>query len=240
MCDKHSYLGSFGSPTCDDCHEHSLFAFWKDLKSEANAKLFEESSNSFWEKRKIQNQTIGEDIGEQRVATDDFLSNGKNGKYGKTFPKFYWVTINPKPEITLSDFQSFCKKVFTKKWIESSIYVLEMAEKFHCHGLIMTNDTKYIYSRARKEFLNSALSVCNAYNQHIFVFVEVDLETAKDKFKYMSGKKVDTKQDHVHDTELFRLEFDIPDYYISKGAILTLLAPSESSPSGGDVAESSD
>lgn len=204
--------------------------FWDDVDHEGDGgwnKFVRKQIDHSWEERKIKNRNIGEDIAMQRLATEEFLNSQKEGKLGKKFPKFYWVTINPKTEILLKEFQKFCEKVFTKKWIEASVYVLEMADKFHCHGLIMTNNKDYAYARAKKEFAQSALAVCNSWNSSIFVFEEVSLEVARDKFKYMSGKKRESKQDHVEDTKLFRLEYDIPDYYIPRGGLLTLLAPSE-------------
>lgn len=189
----------------------------------------DEEINRAWEKRKITNQIIGEDRADQQIAYVAALDSQVEKKKGNKFPKYYWITINPKPEVSFSEFEKICKKVFSKKWISSHFYVYEMAEKFHLHGLIRTDDKQYAFARAKKEFSNSLSKITNIWNNEIFIFREINEELAKEKILYMLGRKQESKQDHVIKTIEWRWENDIEDYY-GGGHILSLLPPSESAP----------
>lgn len=199
----------------------------------------DEEINSNWEKRKITNQTIGEDKAQQHIAFVAALDSQVEKTKGNKFPKYYWITINPKPEVLFPDFKKIAEKVFSKKWISSHFYVYEMADKFHLHGLIRTDNKQYAFARAKKEFVNSLSGITNVWNTEIFIFREINEELAKEKIMYMLGHKTESKMDHVFKSMEWRWENDLEDYYAG-GHILSLLPPSESPPPVWDCDPSAD
>lgn len=108
----------------------------------------------------------------------------------------YWITINPKPDVILSDFVNKIADVSKRPCLANVVYVFEQrgtsyedaGKGFHCHIL---SDKKINFSPQKiQDYLYNSLKKMVGNKQH----VRVDKYPAsfrEDKLKYMNGEKWD-------------------------------------------------
>lgn len=182
------------------------------------SRLAQEASES----ETFRNEMIGKARAQQELAFRDAIVSEKAEKIGKS-ERFFWITVNPRSEITLPELVKSVTKMYGKKWIEAYAYVYETTsnDHIHSHGLIKAT---YEPARARKELASSVSKICLTSNPHCFKFVILDEEKANQKLNYMLGKKQSKKAHDVEKTKKWREENDLRDIYTSEGPH-TLLDP---------------
>lgn len=132
---------------------------------------------------------------------DIFKSFQKNNlEERKEISNLLWLTVNPSPESTFTEFKKIVEKCFLKKWIKSYMYVYEqrgMTEEevgkgFHMHAIIRKPEDK---SRAHciRELSSSYKKVCDVSNYHLFNTKWIDKEECQRKIEYITGDKVSTE-----------------------------------------------
>lgn len=152
---------------------------------------------------------------------------------------FWWlVTVNPKPEISLSDFCKTIEKMVSKKWIHEYHYAFEqrgktpeeMGKGFHVHCLIKRSPDKK-RSDIFKEMRNTCKHLCDVevltFLNFRYVNTEADL---KKMYKYLTGEKnFDESRDNSHKKAsceldiLWREDHGLQPMYHSHDAALPLL-----------------
>lgn len=177
----------------------------------------------YTETEKSRNQSIGEARAVQELAFRDAIVSEKSERFGKK-EKYFWITINPRKDVSLPDLMQTVQKMYSKKWIDKYAYIFENTATghMHSHGLIKAS---YEPTRARKELANSVKNICLVTNVHCFKFVLIDEKTAREKMDYMLGKKKASKMDDVKLTVDWRSKHNIKQIYISEGSPI-LLEPS--------------
>lgn len=183
-----------------------------------------ECAQAWAETEKAKNQTIGESRCEQELAFRAAMDSEKSEKIGKS-EKWIWLTINPKPEITLPKFITTIQKLYQKRWIDQYAYVYETTENnhFHSHGLIKCF---YEPARARKELANTVKDITTITNHHCFKFVILDSDKAAQKMNYMLGFKKPSKMSGVEITKKWREEEMLKSIYENEERPI-LLVPRE-------------
>lgn len=128
---------------------------------------------------------------------------------------YFWITINPSPNITLKELQKEVERYVKRTFIKSYIYVYEqrgseaneknIGEGVHSHILIerdmSANVSPYdIQKRTRVAFKN----ICDSQNKSILHFKQMPEEYIIDKFNYLTNKNLD--EDHKDKEE--KQEYD--------------------------------
>lgn len=127
----------------------------------------------------------------------------------KNCNQYIWITINPKPEIKLEDFQKIIKKICLKTCFTEHLAVLEqrgdtletLGTGFHAHILFKRN-LNYKPTKCITNLKNSLKKVVgNINNQNQFNYKIIGTDFAKDKKKYIigqnkTGENKDVKQEH--------------------------------------------
>lgn len=126
---------------------------------------------------------------------------------------YVWITVNPKKGVTLDELQKKVQKMYSKKWIQSYMYVYEIGEKgnHHSHGLIKTAQRR---DKVKAQLANSVKDITTVTNEHCFcIRFLTDLAVVQDKIWYMTGEKQDKKLHAVEETKKWRTENGIADTY---------------------------
>lgn len=165
------------------------------------------------ETEKLANRSRGWNAGESELSRRNFLDSQKEEKMGKG-EKYFWITVNCKPDVDLSVFVETIHKMYSKKWIENFFYVFEIGgenQNKHCHGLIKAT---YQLSRAKKELGNSVKDLCNINISSCFYFACVKTEdVALEKISYMLGQKCQDKVPHFEESKIWRAENNLNEFY---------------------------
>ena len=109
---------------------------------------------------------------------------------------YIWITINPKPEIKLKDFQKLLKKIVLKTCFTEYLSVLEqrgdtvqtLGKGFHAHILFKRN-LNYKPTKCITNLKGSLKKVVgDVNNQHQFNYKIIGTEFAIDKKNYIIGQ----------------------------------------------------
>lgn len=136
---------------------------------------------------------------------------------------YSFITINPHPQASLTDFKLAIEKSVKKSFIKKSLYVIEqraenmeeLGKGFHCHMLIKKDD--YRFSHLRREFASTFKKLCDVSNPGCLNISLCKKEDLKKRQTYMLGTKLD-KEKHLKqkfDIE-FRKKHLFKDYYGDK------------------------
>lgn len=117
-------------------------------------------------------------------------------KTEKTINNYVWLCVNPNSTYVLSDFVMLVEKAFTKKWIESYVYVYEqrgiveeeVGKGFHLHALIKKPHDMG-HKRMLKELSNTFKKCCDTSNFHYFQLKMIDDAEYMRKLEYILGNK---------------------------------------------------
>lgn len=189
----------------------------------SNNEEYEKVINDYFDRKKIENQTIGRSRAYQELAFRDFIASENRKNAENSGNKLFWITINPKPGISLETLKKNTLKMYSKKWIKGYMYVYETTSNGHnhTHGLIVAD---YEISRARKELASTASSICDISNVHCFKFVVLDdPNVAQQKMNYMMGLKQSKKEENVSITKQWRKQNNLAELYESATSPLILL-----------------
>ncbi len=111
---------------------------------------------------------------------------------------YFFLTINPNPQIALSEFISIMNKMMTKPWIENYLYVYaqrgedegECGKGFHFHTIIKKPPNKS-YAHILRELSSSANKVCDSSVCHFCKLKNISEEEKERKIIYLTGRKTD-------------------------------------------------
>jgi len=149
------------------------------------------------------------------------INEGKRKRDEETAKSDYaFITVNPKPDIPLSEFKKVVEKSAQKAFIKKSLYVIEqrgenendLGKGFHCHMMINKGD--YRNSHLRREFGRTFDKYCDISNPHCFNISLCKEEDIIKRQNYMLGYKNDkTKHAKQKADKLFRKKHGIKDHY---------------------------
>ena len=119
--------------------------------------------------------------------------------------KFVWLTINPRPEVTLSEMKKVVEKFVKRTFIKNYVYVYEQRGSkengkeagtgHHCHILFQRDTEAGIKSwDVKKRSKTSFKSITDVDNNSIFNWHNCPEEYIQDKINYMTNKNLD--EDH--------------------------------------------
>jgi len=121
-----------------------------------------------------------------------------------------FLTINPNPHITLTEFVGIMTKLMSKPWITEYLYVFEQrgedlgecGKGYHFHAIIKKPPTKS-YVHILKELASTANKVCDTSNYHFYNVKAISEEEKQRKIIYLTGAKADSSKHK-------KQEMDIP------------------------------
>lgn len=134
----------------------------------------------------------------------------------------WFVTLNWKPDVNLSDVKIRINKVLKKKWISEYYYTFEQrgeseeecGKGIHTHMLLIDTG-KTIPAQVKREIYSSVKSYVGNIN-HVDVR-KVEKDWIEDKLQYMSGEKWDEGKDLKCKIDvLFRQRNNLKEMYSSK------------------------
>ena len=115
-----------------------------------------------------------------------------DNKYGNVL----FITVNPRPDVSLEDFMRAMNKFKSKVWIEDYIYVYEQrgitkeesGKGFHSHILLWKPDNKKSHEVIR-ETKNTFKNICSIDNPSILNIKNCKDEDIEKRKNYMLGHK---------------------------------------------------
>lgn len=146
-----------------------------------------------------------------------------DNKYGNVL----FITINPRPDVSLEDFMKTMNKFKSKVWIEDYIYVYEQrgtteqdsGKGFHSHVLLWKPDNKKSHEVIR-ETKNTFKNICSIDNPSILNIKNCKDEDIEKRKNYMLGHKnteIDPSKQVKQEIDLiWRERNNIENYYQKK------------------------
>lgn len=134
--------------------------------------------------------------------------------------EWYFLTVNPKPDITLIEFMKTIEKALKKKWINYYIMVIEqrgeceaeLGKGFHTH-IIFNKGCKHC--KVITEMSNTFKKMCDTSNYHLFNLKSIGEEEKKRKIEYITGVKADVEKHLKQQMDIiFRERNKLKSYYI--------------------------
>lgn len=133
-----------------------------------------------------------------------------------TKPPYWFITINPRPNVSLEEFKKRIEKIVRKVSVKEYFYVYEVRKQdfsgLHCHMIVRTTARPYDFKRGIK---NTVKSICDCENSSILNFKNITEDVIRDKIDYMLGQKKDSKMAGVLATEEYRKENVLDKFYES-------------------------
>jgi hypothetical protein len=169
----------------------------------------------------INHIAVGEIFAWHEQRRIDKLRGLKNIELNK---EWYFLTINPRPDITLQEFMKTIQKAVLKRWITYYIFVIEqrgeneeeLGKGFHTH-IIFNKGIKHC--KVVLEMANTFKKMCDTSNYHLFNLKNIGDEEKKRKIEYITGCKKD-EQKHLKQQMdiIFRKRENLKSYYILEDA----------------------
>lgn len=134
--------------------------------------------------------------------------------------EWYFLTVNPKPDITLTEFMKTIEKALSKKWLNYYIMVIEqrgeneqeLGKGFHTH-IIFNKGIKHC--KVVTEMSNTFKKMCDTSNYHLFNLKSIGEEEKKRKVEYILGTKADDAKHLKQQMDIiFRQRNKLKSYYI--------------------------
>lgn len=134
---------------------------------------------------------------------------------------FLFVTINPKPTVTLEELKTACEKLVNRQMF--SAYALafeqrasapeEAGKGFHVH-ILMRRNLNYKPCRIKKNMCNTIKNICNVQDSRVFNVQFIGEDFALDKMKYIKGGKTGDGKDLKMDIDdIFRKNNNLEKIY---------------------------
>lgn len=133
--------------------------------------------------------------------------------------EWYFLTVNPRPDIQLRDFIKAINKSLSKKWITYFIFVIEqrgeceaeIGKGFHTH-IIFNKGIKHC--KVVQEMSNTFKKMCDVSNFHLFNLKSIGEEEKKRKIEYILGVKADDDKHLKQSMDIiFRKKENLKSYY---------------------------
>lgn len=139
---------------------------------------------------------------------------------------YIWITINPKPEVTLKKFISKIKQIIKYKWVLSYWYSLEQrgednekrGEGMHCHMLLKIPTGKRIPD-IRAQLTKVLISSIIGTKKHVHFVTPREIKLSPDQFmedklEYLEGHKWDSEKDvKIEQDLIWREENNLENIY---------------------------
>jgi len=134
--------------------------------------------------------------------------------------EWYFLTVNPRPDITLTEFMKTIEKALKKRWINYYIMVIEqrgeseaeLGKGFHTH-IIFNKGIKHC--KVIIEMSNTFKKMCDTSNYHLFNLKSIGEEEKKRKVEYILGEKADVEKHLKQQMDIiFRERNKLKSYYI--------------------------
>ena len=198
----------------------------KEVKSKYE-RLEEEATRKVVLKILVQNKYDGAFDGTVELPSDPIVQNAirqikdrkeaKVQRSGKSCDN-YFVTINPKPDVSFDELKTCVDKILKKNWIDSYIYSYEQRSEesgkyygFHVHLMINSYDRGM--QNAKKEIYNTVKHIVgNPNHLHISGVTPGTEDMVRD---YIHGDKEAGKMQKVQVDKEFRKAFGLQDVYES-------------------------
>jgi len=192
----------------------------KDILDELLAKAFQDTILTKF--RGYYNKALDEGEADEIIPLMKDINEEKKKREEQIPEKsdYVFITVNPRPDVPLSDFKKAVDKSVQKTFIKKSLHVIEqrgesmdtLGKGFHTHILIDKGD--YRISHLKREFARTFGKLTDVSNPCCFNIDFCKKEDIKKRQNYMLGwKKDETKHlKQVHDRP-FRKKFLIKDYY---------------------------
>jgi len=120
-----------------------------------------------------------------------------------TLRDWIWLTVNPKPEVSLEEFRNILQKLVKRKIFQQSVYVIEqrgtieednLGKGFHAHLLLKRSVDKE-FKQTRRQVKNTFKNVCNVEHEKVFYWKECRDDFLDDKMEYIAQVKTGEGKD---------------------------------------------
>lgn len=169
---------------------------------------------------------------EAKLTVDEKLIIQKQVLRNSTKPPYIFLTVSPRPDITLNVFKNCIEKFIMKKFIKEYAYVYEVRDcqngiytGLHSHILCRYVCRPYDFLRASKTAFKN---VCNVNHSDILNVKYILEELLPDKISYMLGNKKKSKERGVELSRAYRQENDMPEIFESSPPFPCRATPSSS------------
>jgi len=172
---------------------------------------------------RLEDQSLGDELLQNQYNIVKELQDHKDKKNDKLDSQYIFITLSPRPDVSLSEFKKVIEKIFSKKWQSKYIYVIEQrgstkddcGKGIHLHSLIHRNDKKF--SEIKREIHNTFKRL---YDEEVYSAFDVKLvddspDNLSKIINYMLGEKAtaDKQLKQVQD-KIFREREKIKPYYV--------------------------
>lgn len=132
---------------------------------------------------------------------------GNKGNSGLTEKNYYFLTVNPKPDIELPIFLKTIQKAMSKRWITYYEYVIEqrgeseaeLGKGFHTH-IIFNKGIKHC--KVVLELKNSFKHMCDCSDFHYFNLKNIDDDEMIRKTSYILDRKSEPEKHLKQDMDI--------------------------------------
>lgn len=166
------------------------------------------------------------EIREGKIDNDKLIKiyDGYKKNIDNKFGNILFITVNPRPDISLCEFKKQMNKYIKKVWIQDAIYVFEQrgtteeeaGKGFHGHMLIWKDDNLK-QSDLLRESKNTFKNICSVDNPQILNIQNCKEEDIEKRKNYMIGLKGlthdPTKQDKQNIDVGWRIRNNLEPYY---------------------------
>ena len=138
------------------------------------------------------------EIREGKITNDKLVRiyEGYKKNIDNKYGNILFITINPRPDVTLDEFIKACNKFKSKVWIEDYIHVYEQrgtteqdsGKGFHSHILLWKPDSKKSHEVIR-ETKNTFKNICSIENPQILNIQNCKEEDIEKRTNYLIGQK---------------------------------------------------
>lgn len=135
---------------------------------------------------------------------------------------YMWLTVNPKPEVSLEDLKKATEKASNSYVFDCGNYVFEQRSEekewsgFHMHMIAKRNKSPSVVKSEMKRYFLKLVG-----NENALHITFVDDEVAADKLTYIKGKKKEEKMKKVLFDQLFRQHYNLKDLYDFRAGPIT-------------------
>lgn len=203
----------------DEQREHYINSLKKNIDDELRAKALQEVLLNKY--RSYYSKLLDDGEDDEVLPLMKEINEEKRKKDDETVKSEYvFITVNPRPDVPLTDFRKAVEKSVQKTFIKKSLYVIEqrgenmdeLGKGFHTHMLIKKGD--YRISHLRREFARTFSKVADVDNPHVFNVMLCKKSDLKKRQNYMIGDKADEKKRLKQEMDkVFRDKYAIMNYY---------------------------
>lgn len=173
-----------------------------DICRKAKMKVYSQLAETYYRAKFYETGVI--DIRDDAIPEMTKILNAEFDRNSKK-PPYLFVTINPKPNISLETLQKVVKKILKKADLIRSFYVYEVRKSdfsgLHFHMALE-------YKGRNSKFISGVKStchhICDVNNTHCFNVKFMTLDVLLTKIEYMKGSKKDSKKSGVEASIAYR------------------------------------